>query len=190
MKTSFLIAILLFTVACSKNPDAFIVDEKDKIEAVEVEKYWECRLPYKYKTTQNLNKSTLSTVDTIVLSESGPPSAPEYQRQKVTTVTNNNIHIALYRYGNVLVAENNKKISNEEFQEIKQSFLDNEIRRCVLITPNNCEPIILTGSSSFSFSLLQNEQTVFSSYDSDYEGDMCGDAKSVKKLIRSLSPKE
>jgi hypothetical protein len=112
--------------------------------------------------------------------------SPEYHRSYSVIVTSNKVRIVVDSYGNILTDEEHE-ITNDQFDDIKNSLRKNGIRNCTLGQDENC-----TGGTTERVSFSDGKNEIFSgSIDhcgGEDTGNLCGDISSFAKDVMSLVP--
>jgi len=111
---------------------------------------------------------------------------PEFHRSYSITVMNNIVSVVVDSYGDIL-ADEEYEITNEQFNNIRNSLLRNDIRNCELGPDDDC-----AGGTSESVSYSDGEVELFS--ESVYHcggedtGNLCGDVTNFANDVKSLVP--
>jgi len=111
---------------------------------------------------------------------------PEYHRSYAITVTPDMIRIVVDSYGEIL-ADEKYGITDEQFNDVRNSLKRNEIRNCTLGEDGGC-----SGGTSEQISYTDGENEIFSGLvyhcGGKDTGNLCGDISSFADNIRNLVP--
>ena len=111
---------------------------------------------------------------------------PEYHRSYAITVTPDMVRIVVDSYGEIL-ADEKYGITDEQFDDVRNSLERNEIRNCTLGEDEGC-----SGGTSERISFADDENEIFSG--SVYHcggkdtGNLCGDISSFAGKVKNLVP--
>ena len=198
---SLLLFLALFIFGCSVHKEPVVAEEA--MYAVPIPECSARNFSYTLKTKQVIDLDMFHKTNRIIYEIESGPVAPEYHMTETIIVTKNNISKTIYRkYRTLKIAEGNTTISSKQFQEIKQSFLDNNISKCELVktklktAQNDCMDMgsnMVGGTgcdNMYTLALFKDKEQLFAAHEECGRGNMCGNSDNIKELILSLAPKE